>query len=50
LFFFEISPEMFFALLPLPYLRGPKSLMSVITAASHRISAVANLLLVEKWF
>jgi len=41
---------MFFALLPLPCLRGLKSLMSVITAALHRLPAMSKLLLVGKWF
>ena len=48
--FLEISPEMFFALLPLPCLRGLKSLMSVTTAALHRLPAITNLLLVGKGF
>jgi len=48
--FFEISPEMFFALLPLPCLRGLKSVMSVTTAALHRLPTVTNLLQVGKWF
>jgi len=41
---------MFFALLPLPCLRGLKSLMSMTTAALHRLPAMTNLLLVGKWF
>ena len=48
--FLEISPEMFFALLPLPCLRGLKSLMSMTTAALHRLPAMNNLLHVGKWF
>ena len=48
--FLEISPEMFFALLPLPCLRGLKSVMSVTTADLHRLPAVTNLLQVGKWF
>ena len=48
--FLEISPEMFFALLPLPCLRGLKSLMSMTTAALHRLPAMTNLLHVGKWF
>ena len=48
--FLEISPEMFFALLPLPCLRGLKSLMSMTIAALHRLPAMTNLLLVGTWF
>jgi len=41
---------MFFALLPLPCLRGLKSLMSMTIAALHRLPAMTNLLLVGTWF
>jgi len=48
--FLEISPEMFFALLPLPCLRGLKSMVSVTSAALHRLPAMSKLLLVGKRF
>jgi len=41
---------MFFALLPLPCLRGLKSLMSMTTADLHRLPAMTNLLLIGTWF
>ena len=48
--FLEIFPRSFFGALPLPCLRGLKSLMSVTTAASYPLPAMSKLLLVGKWF
>jgi len=42
----EIFPRSFFGALPLPCLRGLKSLMSMTTAALHRLPAMSKLLLV----
>ena len=48
--FLEIFPRNVFCALPLPCLRGLKSLMSATTAALHPFPVVTNLLLTGKSF
>ena len=46
----KYSPRSFFGALPLPCLRGLKSLMSATTAVLYPFPAMSKLLLVGKWF